>query len=83
MAIQPYGQEINGTEKGREMTCNGRCREREEESEEGMIGQLPCASDGPSRRSSTPPLTRISKLKRIELPLSRHYIPFINYATMW
>jgi len=39
MAIQHYGQEINGTEKGREMTWKGRCREREEESDEGMIGQ--------------------------------------------
>jgi len=37
MEIQHYGQEINGTEKGKEMTWKGRCREREEESDEGMI----------------------------------------------
>jgi len=31
MAIQHYGQEINGTGKGRELIWNGRWREREYE----------------------------------------------------
>jgi len=61
MAIQHYGQEINRTEKGREMTWKERCRAREEESDEGMIGQQPCALYGPAGRALTAPLPRMFK----------------------